>query len=441
MQRRFYLLWLAAAALAAVGAATDTSWHFAHLFDSISVPHMILVSGIVLYVALLFWALSPWALRLGCTARVEPDAPGQGGRGWTLTLDILPCERVRGPERTALWIAAAGIGLFIVAIPLDLIWHSIFGVDITTWSPTHLSLNYTSDIAHVGILAAWLASPSVRARGGRLVTYLFAVATLLAVHYPLYQQEYGAIATDGLLRSGHAPWYVDPNMWVLAGPQALHLIKGGAPDWLYLVYTALCVSYTLTLGAAVLYAGSPPARGRRPDAGGWTWRFGAATAIALGFVVLRLAFATAFGLLGMPVAVTPWYLVAMGIAIDVVLLVGGVVAARLSQPSARHGTTKGTPTGRPVPLAVAALGGALAALALYGGMQVMRSAHVIVPMAPGDAVPLACLAGAAGAMLGAWLAAWMRRRLEPAPHRAESSTTLAPRLERFLASAVGRRGR
>ncbi len=40
MSRRYYVLWLVAIGLAESGAAFDVSYHFGHLFDYFSPPHM-----------------------------------------------------------------------------------------------------------------------------------------------------------------------------------------------------------------------------------------------------------------------------------------------------------------------------------------------------------------------------------------------------------------
>lgn len=407
MPRTFYLLWLGAASVAAIGAAADTSWHFAHLFDEFSLPHLMLGAGLAGYVALLLWAL------------------------------VLERERLGAAERIAMQLAAVGIGVFLLFIPLDLIWHLIHGVDITTWSPTHLSLNYSSDLAHAGILAAWLASPSAsplasspsRGRRAWLVTFAIGAATLLAVHYPLYQQEYAANVIDAF-QHHRMPWYVAPDMLALAGPRAIQIVSS-VPDWLYVVYTSLCVCYALTLGATVLGRGAP-ANPSRPDARArtvWPWPFGAASCIALAFVLFRIVSRQAFAALAMPVAVVPWYLVAMGLALDLTF----ALAPRLLP----WVLARWPGLGRRAELIVPAVGGALAALVLSGCLLAEAGLHIIVPATPVAAVPFAVIAGAAGAAFAAWLASWMLERVPQVVAVPESESTLR---ERLLAYVGSRRG-
>src|SRR5712692_9364463 len=101
-------------------------------------------------------------------------------------------------------------------------------------------------------------------------------------------------------------------MWALAGPRLAQLLGGHAPVWLYLIYSALVASFVLVLGRCVL-GRSTVAMSMSMFTRAWPWRSGAATAIALAFVLYRMLSAQTYAILGMPVAVVPWYLVAMGL--------------------------------------------------------------------------------------------------------------------------------
>jgi hypothetical protein len=373
--RRFYILWLVAATLGAVGAAADISWHFSRLFDEFSPPHNIATVGFILNLGLLFWAL------------------------------VVRRQDVVGPERGALLLAAGMVAVYLIAIPLDLTWHVIFGIDITTWSPTHLLLFYSSWLGQLAMLLAWLASPTARARGGWAVTFAIGVLQLASGLFPLGQQEYGAVALDALTRTGRAPWYVAPDMWALAGTQAERLARGGAPDWLYLVLTAALGGLCLTLGASLIrsYGWSPTQRTARSLS---QWAVpGAATALVSTFLFFRMVMRAIFATVHMPVAVIPSWLLAIGLVVDGSLF----LAPRLA--------TLTLPEWVPFPLwatartrqttTVAALGGMLGALALYGTMETLRAAHAIVPASPLAALPIAVLAGGAGSAAGALLAARM----------------------------------
>ncbi len=369
MSRRYYVLWLVAIGLAESGAAFDVSYHFGHLFDYFSPPHMTVGVGVFLMVGLLGWAL------------------------------VRERKRVVGLERKALLVGAAALAVGIADEPLDLLNHLIRGIDITLWSPTHLMLNYPTDVVNVCILTALLASPAARGRGAWAIAFGLCFRNLLTMHFALYQQEYGAVALNSLLRTGNVPWYVEPGLVALAGPRATKLVTGGVPDWLYLIYFAFALTYALTLCAAVLY-GQRGARAKRAT-DRWPWPIGAATALALCFIAWQLIFRGIFGVIHAAYPVIPWYVVPMGLVIDLALVFGPGVARRLAATRMVVLLSRGQ-------LVVAGVAGALAALALFGGIELMRAAHLIVPTAPLAALPFACLTGAGGCLLGFWIATRVR---------------------------------
>ncbi|GAC1451940.1 MAG: hypothetical protein PVSMB4_12110 [Ktedonobacterales bacterium] len=392
MARRFYILWLVAATLGAVGAAADIAWHFSRLFDEFSPPHNIATVGFIMNLGLLFWAL------------------------------VVRRRDVVGPERSALLLTACMVAVYLIAIPLDLTWHVIFGIDITTWSPTHLLLFYSSWLGQVAMMLAWLASPTARARGGWAITFAIGVLQLASGLFPLGQQEYGAVALDSLTRTGRAPWYVAPDMWALAGTQAERLARGGAPNWLYLVLTSALGGLCLTLGASLIrsYGWSPTQRTARSFS---QWAVpGAATALVGAFLLFRMVMRTIFAAVHLPVAVVPSWLLAIGIVVAGSLF----LAPRLA--------TRTLPEWMPFPLwatartrqttIVAALGGMLGSLALYATMETLRAAHAIVPAAPLAALPVAVLAGGAGSAAGALLAARMLQIAATTP--SPTADVLAP---------------
>ena len=326
MPRRYYALWLIAMALTEIGSTLDVSWHFGHVFDEISPPHLTSFSGVCLMVGLLYWAL------------------------------VHERQRVVGLERKALLVAAVALAVGIADMPFDFLWHLTFGVDITTWSPTHLMLNFPSDVYNVCVIVALLASPAARGLGAWAIVFGICFRNILTTHFALNQQEYGAVALASLQRTGQVPWYVQPELWRLAGPQAAQLVTGGVPDWLYLIYFAFALGYALTFGAAVLQA-----RGARRSPNVFPLPFGAGTALALSFAVWRLGFHTLFVAVHQAYPVVAWYIVPMGVVVDLALALGPRIAgyplAGRAAPLRPHGE-----------LIVAALGGVAAALALYGGI-------------------------------------------------------------------------
>ncbi|MGZ3581381.1 MAG: hypothetical protein ACXWP6_01395 [Ktedonobacterales bacterium] len=377
MPRRYYILWLIAMACTEIGSTLDVSWHFGHVFDEISPPHLTSFAGVCLMVGLFYWAL------------------------------VRERKHVVGLERTALRAGAVALAIGILDMPLDFLWHQLFGVDITTWSPTHLMLNFPSDVYNVCVIIALLASPAARGLGAWAIAFAVSFRNILTTHFALNQQEYGAVALASLQRTGHIPWYVEPQLLRLVGPHAAQLVTGGIPDWLYLVYFAFALGYALTFGATVLQGRGTRRTSSRPDV--WPLPFGAATALALTFVVWRLAFRTLFLAVHQAYPVVAWYVVPMGVVVDLSLalgprVVGYLLAERVAALRPYFGVI------------AAALAGVVAALALYGGIAFMSAAQQIVPATPLAALPFACLTCAFGTALGYTVAVRVREsvRLSPA---------------------------
>jgi hypothetical protein len=359
MKRRYYVAWLAAMALAESGAAFDVSYHFGHVFDEVSIPHLTVACGVCFMVALLVYAL------------------------------YYRRDQVVGVERAAIKVAAIALAIGIADEPADLMWHLTFGIDITTWSPTHLMLNYPTDVLNIALVVALFASPAVRGRGVWLIAFGYFVREVMTTHFPLYQQEFGAVALDGLNRTGQVPWYVQPELLALAGPHARQLVTGGIPTWVYPLYFALAMCFTLTVCAVTMTRARASYR--------WPWPFGAATALAVSFLIWRTLFLTLFHIIHAAYPVVPAYLLGMGLVIDLTLAFGPRVALPV--------LTAWRPSLLPrAHLVVAASAGVAAGLALYAGLAVMQALHTVVPAAPLWALPFACVTGAAGAALGMGIA-------------------------------------
>src|SRR3712207_6946581 len=48
-----------------------------------------------------------------------------------------------------------GIGMFLIAVPIDILNHRINGLDITSWSPSHALLYLGTAIMLAGALRGW----------------------------------------------------------------------------------------------------------------------------------------------------------------------------------------------------------------------------------------------------------------------------------------------
>jgi hypothetical protein len=400
MGRKFYLLWLLSAALGAMGAAADVSWHFSRVFDEFSPPHNVATTGFLLNIGLLYWAL------------------------------VRQRERLSNGERIGLMINALGTALFLIGIPLDFTWHQIYGIDITTWSPTHLLLFYSACVSEIGMLKAWLSSPDGRSRGAWPVTFFICFFFLSAALFPLSQQEYAATALDSLNRTGKTPWFVAPDLWRLAGPQAVSLAKGNAPDWLYLVYQPAVAALALTIVSIAVRFNAARQSGAQTMLLSRWYRYVPATGLVLALLAFRVIARAVFSVIGMPVAVIPWWLIPLALILDVAFLFESLLPA----------FTRALPaTVRALPQAVAgALGAIIATLGLYGSMQILSGYHILMPAAPFAALPIAVLFAPVGAVAGVLLADWI---LEDVEAQAMPGTAPSHKAEPALAGAGGSKPR
>ena len=69
-----------------------------------------------------------------------------------------------------------GIALTILAAPIDDLWHRLFGIDVTLWSPPHLLGLAGAQLNSIGCL---FIAREVWPAGGRLRTLAFAIGGLL----------------------------------------------------------------------------------------------------------------------------------------------------------------------------------------------------------------------------------------------------------------------
>ena len=115
-------LWvlLLAKLVAGWGVQWDIQWHVLIGRDSFWIPpHIMTYSGVALAVIVSFGVLA-WETVF------RPD----GGAG---DVRVLGLAGSRGFH-----LAAWGIALTVLAAPIDDLWHRLFGLDVTLWSPPHL---------------------------------------------------------------------------------------------------------------------------------------------------------------------------------------------------------------------------------------------------------------------------------------------------------------
>jgi hypothetical protein len=133
------------------GTQWDIRWHLTIGRDSFWIaPHVMTYSGVTLLVLVSFGMLAWTTL-------------GRASGPATL--------RIFGVSGSAGWhLAAWGIALTVLAAPIDDLWHRLFGLDVTLWSPPHL-LGLLGGL--VNAAACWLIAdethPSGRARWAAIV--------------------------------------------------------------------------------------------------------------------------------------------------------------------------------------------------------------------------------------------------------------------------------
>jgi hypothetical protein len=258
--RTVFVLWLVAFLLKHAGSAWDVSWHFRYVFGALEPPHLVNAAGTTLTIALVIYQ--------------------------TMT--------GRAVERTGFLILQAAFVVFLISLPLDILNHYLFGLDVTVWSPTHLLGFAATTVMMAGLLYSWLrlAEPG----RWRLVIALICWAFLLDdVMFQLGQQEYGVIALDTYARGLTT---ASPELLAQAGRDPEQFVHGGIPHWVYPLW--LILTSTLVLAAA-----------RRNL--GWRW---SATAVALIYLAYRVGGRVLLGTFDFPVAFIPAMLAIAAVVID-----------------------------------------------------------------------------------------------------------------------------
>ncbi|MGH7345451.1 MAG: hypothetical protein ACREK4_11105, partial [Candidatus Rokuibacteriota bacterium] len=117
-------LWgaLVSKVVAAWGLAWDIQWHMTIGRDSFWIaPHLMIYVSVVAGL----------------------------GLGW----GVLVYEWLRGVASTrGFQLAAWGLVLVVLAAPIDDLWHRLFGLDVTLWSPPHLLALFGSAVSTLGCL-------------------------------------------------------------------------------------------------------------------------------------------------------------------------------------------------------------------------------------------------------------------------------------------------
>ena len=171
---------IAAKLLSGWGVQWDIQWHVRVGRDTFWIaPHVMVYAGVTLIVLLSFGTLAWYTARGVRDPHVTRVLGLLGTRGFHL--------------------AAWGIALTVLAAPIDDLWHRLFGLDVTLWSPPHLLgfLGGTVNSAACLLIARELYPASSRVRllatviGG---AFLYGGLTTVAQPGFLLAYQYGGVA-------------------------------------------------------------------------------------------------------------------------------------------------------------------------------------------------------------------------------------------------------
>jgi hypothetical protein len=319
--RTVFVLWLLAFFLKHSGSAWDVAWHFRFVFGALEPPHWLNIVGNTLAIGLIIYQ--------------------------TMT--------GRAIERTGFLVMQAAFVVFLIHMPLDVLNHYLFGLDVTVWSPTHVLGFAATTVMMGGLLYSWLrlTEPGRWRLAIGLVCWAFLLDDAI---FMLSQQEYGVVALDAYARGVTT---ASPELLAQAGRSPEQFVQGGIPNWVYPIWMILT-------GTAVMLAA------RRIQ--GWRW---AATTVTLIYLAYRVVGRVLLGTFGFPVAFIPVLLLMAAFVIDLAV-------------SRRWG----------------ALTTALALVATYYPAAMLLGRYTLMPDFPLATAPIVLLALWSGLAAADW---WRRR--------------------------------
>ena len=169
------------------GAYFDISWHRTIGRDSFFVlPHLFIYGG-----GTLVGATSVLAIALATTGRLA-DVGGV----------VLRWGPVRAPFGFAL--SALGTLVILLAVPVDLAWHEVFGKDVLVWSPPHMQGIVGGAVAAFGMLFAVAAQKGRGAFARPVVWHAVILMALLDLFHWVHV---------GLAHYTMMPWTRTPDFY------------------------------------------------------------------------------------------------------------------------------------------------------------------------------------------------------------------------------------
>jgi hypothetical protein len=274
--RWIYTAWLGAFLFKMLGSTWDVSWHFRWLRDDLAPPHLLNSAGTAVVIGLV----------------------------------IFSSYTGYGVDRRALRLMQWGIGLFLIAIPIDILNHRINGLDITSWSPSHGLLYFGTAVMLAGAIRGWwlYAQPGRVRNLVSLGLWLFFTENAL---FPNQHQEYGVLSLADY-NAGHTT--AEPQLLDFAARQGATPTEFmlPVPSWVHPTWLVLAGLLSLLVARKVT---------------GIRW---AATTIAAAYLAYRgIAWLGLVGM-GFPPSVPPLALLAGALLVD--LAVTARVAGWLAGP-------------------------------------------------------------------------------------------------------------
>jgi hypothetical protein len=261
--RWIYTAWLGAFLLKMLGSTWDVSWHFRWLRDDLAPPHLLNSAGTAVVIGLV----------------------------------VFHSYTGYGVDRRALRLMQWGIGMFLIAVPVDILNHRINGLDITSWSPSHALLYLGTAVMLAGALRGWwlYAAPGRVRDLISLGLWLFFVENVL---FPNQHQEYGVLSLEAYDagRTTAEPQLLD---FAAAQGQSPAMFMLPVPSWVHPAWLVCAGLLSLVIARKVV--------GLR-----WT-----ATIIAATYLAYRAVMWLALVSMGFPPSVLPVVLIVGAVLIDV----------------------------------------------------------------------------------------------------------------------------
>jgi hypothetical protein len=267
-----YRTWLLAFFFKVLGSGWDVAWHFKFNRDDFAPPHNINLIGDGIAVVLV---LCHWYTRFAV-------------------------------DKIALRLMVGGAALFVGSAPVDVINHRINGLDITSWSITHFGLYTGTAIMIAGVIRGWRTHASGLPNRSVMLT-AFWIFFLENVWFPNQHQEYGI---EEIASWDRGKVYAEPSLLEFAAGQlgrpvdrtSLVAFSLPVPAWAYPLWAVTAAALVLLLA-------------RRSVGLRWT-----ATTVAAAYVLWRCVMWPLLAGIGFPTSAIPFYLLAAGIAVDLICL-------------------------------------------------------------------------------------------------------------------------